>query len=118
MKIRVSNIDPTTTVEDLQELFEEFGEVVDVRLNEEPDRGKETYSALVEMAFAADAEEAIADLNGELFDGRSLRVVAGADTRTEAEKQRDRDLMDLTDEEGEIKRFERIQRKKPGRKDW
>lgn len=77
MKIRVSNIDRSTTEDELFELFEEFGEVVNVELNEEPDSGLDTFTAWVEMKFVADAEEAIAELNGEWVDGRDLVVVEG-----------------------------------------
>ncbi len=77
MKIRVSNIDRSTTEDELFELFEEFGEVINVDLNEEPDSGLDTFTAWVEMAYVADAEEAIAELDGEWVDGRNLVVVEG-----------------------------------------
>ncbi len=74
MKIRVSNIDRSTSEEDIFALFEEFGDVVDVALNEGPDEGEFTFSATVEMEFDTDAEEAIRELNGESVDGEILYV--------------------------------------------
>lgn len=78
MKIRVSNINRITTEEDLFSLFEEFGDVIEVVLNEDPDDGEFTFSASVEMEFEEDGLEAIKELNGELVDGEILYV------RTEA----------------------------------
>jgi RNA recognition motif-containing protein len=77
MKIRVSNIDRSTNEDELYDLFEEFGEVVNVDLNEEPDSGLDTFTAWVEMKYVADAEEAMAELDGEWVDGRNLVVVEG-----------------------------------------
>ncbi|RMG61711.1 MAG: RNA-binding protein [Bacteroidetes bacterium] len=117
MNIRVSNIDPSTTVEDLQELFEEFGEVLEVRLNDEPDPGKDTYSAVLTMAFDDDAEAAIDELNGENFDGRFLRVRAGEVGPVDADG-RSEETLDEFDEDFDAMSFQRIQRKRPGRGDW
>lgn len=79
MKIRVSNIDRSTMEEELLGLFEEFGEVSSLSINEEPDPGLETFTAWVEMPFEVDAEEAIEELNGERVDGRLLLVVSEAE---------------------------------------
>jgi len=78
MKIRVSNIDRSTSDDELYGLFEEFGDVVSVEINAEPDPGVDTFTAWVTMDYEDDALEAISELNGEWVDGKSLRVSDGS----------------------------------------
>lgn len=87
MKIKVSNIDRSTTEEDVFALFEEFGDVVAVTLNDEPDEGEFTFSATVEMDFEEDALEAINELNGESVDGEILYVRPAAKANHEQRKK-------------------------------
>ena len=74
MIVQVSNIDRTTDEDDLWKLFEEFGELVSVELNEDPDPGEDTFTAYVEMESDEEAEAAIDELDGEQIDGRLLKV--------------------------------------------
>lgn len=74
MKIRVSNLDRTTTSEDLQSLFEDFGDVLKVVLNGTPDPTRDTFTAFVTMSYDWEAEEAVQELNGERIDGREIKV--------------------------------------------
>lgn len=118
MKIKVSNIDRSTTEEELMKLFEEFGHVEQLECGEMPDPGVDTFSAIVEMQYTLDAEEAIEELDGEQVDGRMLRVKEASDedidqmdqmnSRSEAEW-----AAWVEDEEGEA--FQRIARKRPPR---
>jgi RNA recognition motif-containing protein len=100
MKIRVSNIDRSTTDDELYDLFDEFGEVVSLELNEEPDTGLDTFTAWVEMKFVADAEEAMAELDGEWVDGRNLVVVEGH-REVRLKSSASRITLDLEEEEDE-----------------
>ncbi len=101
MKIRVSNIDRSTMEDELLGLFEEFGDVVSLELNEEPDAGVETFTAWVEMAYQADAEEAITDLNGERVDGRALVVISGPEAdKLNLKSTSALDYIDLDEEVG------------------
>ncbi|RMG19928.1 MAG: RNA-binding protein [Bacteroidetes bacterium] len=116
MKIKVSNIDRSTTAEELKHLFEEFGDVVGIQIGEMPDPGKETFSAILEMAYAFEAEEAIAELNGERIDGRILRVkeASQADIDENQANQPNweevEELLDVPDQ-----KWEPIVRKRPPR---
>ena len=99
MKIQVSNIDRSTSEDELYDLFEEFGSIASLELNEEPDPGKETFSAIVDMVYEEDAEEAIEELNGERVDGRILRVVP-ASKASEAPRDSSRlDYLELEEDD-------------------
>ncbi|MEL6651411.1 MAG: RNA-binding protein [Bacteroidota bacterium] len=74
MLIRVSNIDRSTTVDDIWDLFAEFGEVEEAEINDDPDPQKDTFTGYVEMPSEDEVDEAIAELNGEMIDGRFLSV--------------------------------------------
>ncbi len=125
MKIRVSNLDRSTSAEELFELFEDFGEVRSAIRQALPDRGKDTYSALVDMAFKADAEEAISELNGEFVDGNHLKVAEATRQEIEfievhsEEIEEEGELItfdgeDEAEEEDSVSTsFERIQRRRP-----
>lgn len=111
--LRVSNLDRLTSEEDLFQLFEEFGEVLDVTLNEYPDKGKDTFSAWVEMEFESEAEEARKELSGERIDGNFIKVQI-----TEPSLSSDSEDDDLEDDEidanDDVAGEERITRKRPG----
>ncbi len=64
----VGNLVYSVTKEQLQDLFNEHGSVVDVRIIE----GK--GFAFVEMSELSEAEEAKDKLNGQEFLGRTLRI--------------------------------------------
>ena len=76
MLIRVSNLDRSTSADELWDLFAEFGEVEEVEINEDPDPGKDTFTAWIGMPFDSEAEEAISELKGERVDGKALSVRA------------------------------------------
>ena len=74
LEIKVSNIHPSTTEDELEALFADFGEVEEIFLNEEPDPGKRTYTAFVTMSSRSEAEEAFSELKGEWIDGNQLSL--------------------------------------------
>ena len=71
--IFVGNLAFKASANALRELFEDYGEVQAVRLMTDRVTRRPRGYAFVEMA-AADAQEAIADLNGSEFFGRELKV--------------------------------------------
>lgn len=83
MDIYIYNLDRTTDVDELRELFEEFGEVDTVRRNRTPDPGKDSFSAIVSMPYKSEAEEAIEELHGESIDGKDIRVLSMPDSAIE-----------------------------------
>jgi RNA recognition motif-containing protein len=90
MLIRVSNLDRSTSADDLWDLFAEFGDVEEVEINEAPDPGKDTFTAWIEMPYDSEAEEAISELRGERIDGKALTV------RPSNQKERENPLEEAT----------------------
>lgn len=107
--ILVSNIDPITSEEDIFSLFEEFGEVDSAVIRDQPDPDKDTFTAEVVMPFEDEAENAIAELDGEQIDGQWLYV-----RFVEQDKgiKKDKILLDDEDDSGSVGNFEIIQKKK------
>lgn len=114
MNLRISNIDRLTSEDDIMQICEEFGDVASVELNEEPDPGLETFSAIVEMEYEDDARELMEELNGEQVDGRFLRVEEFTESEEDkmARKKSLENLFDL-EEEWDDTTFEPIERKRP-----
>ncbi len=108
-KILVSNLDLITSEEDLQALFEEYGDVESAFIREEPDPDKDTFTGEVVMAFEDEAEAAVQELNGEQIDGRWLYV-----RFVEQNIQKEKASLDLEvlEEEMPDETFEVIQKKK------
>ncbi len=67
-KLYVGNLDYSVTKDDLSEMFAEFGEVVEVIIIDGKGFG------FVEMSEPAEAEKAIADLDGKDLKGRAMKV--------------------------------------------
>jgi RNA recognition motif-containing protein len=72
--IFVGNLDITATEQQLRELFAAHGTVETVTLVKDRDTGEPRGIAFVEMTQAAEAQAAIAALNGNQLNGRALRV--------------------------------------------
>ena len=72
--IFVGNLSFQTTEDSLRSAFERFGEVLNVNMITDRDTGRARGFAFVEMANAEEAGRAIADLNGQNLDDRSLTV--------------------------------------------
>jgi len=70
----VGNLDSETTQEELRQLFETYGEVVQVHIIRDRDSGLPRGFAFVEMTNEAEAEKAIRALNGSILRDRTLSV--------------------------------------------
>ena len=70
----VGNLSYSTTQQQLQEMFEEYGEVVSANVITDRDTGRSRGFGFVEMANEDEANAAIDALNGQEIDGRSLTV--------------------------------------------
>ncbi len=74
MKIYVGNLPFETTDQDLQEEFTAFGEVASASVVIDRVNGRSRGFGFVEMPNQAEAEAAIAALNGKEMGGRPLTV--------------------------------------------
>lgn len=80
----VGNMNYDTTESSLREMFERFGEVARVQIITDRESGRARGFAFVEMPNDAEAERAIAELNGSQLDGRTLNI---NEARPRPEKQ-------------------------------
>jgi cold-inducible RNA-binding protein len=74
MKLYVGNLSFETTENDLQDLFEQNGQVNEVRLMMDRMTGKSRGFAFVTMNDSAQANAAMSALNGREHNGRALTV--------------------------------------------
>ena len=72
--IFVGNLDFAATESSIRALFAPYGNVERVNIVTDRDTGRSRGFAFVEMTDAAEADRAIADLNGREVDGRPLNV--------------------------------------------
>lgn len=73
-KLYVGNLGYSTTDADLQQLFGAYGTVQSAQVINDRDTGRSKGFGFVEMNSSAEAEAAIAALNGKEHDGRALKV--------------------------------------------
>ena len=71
--IYVGNLPFQTTEEDLEELFSAYGAVESAKVISDRETGRSRGFGFVQMDDG-DADEAISKLNGEDFQGRTLRI--------------------------------------------
>jgi cold-inducible RNA-binding protein len=74
MKLYVGNLSFDTTENDLQDLFEQHGQVREVALINDRATGRSRGFAFVTMADAAGGKAALEKLNGSQLQGRALTV--------------------------------------------
>ena len=72
--IFVGNLDFAATESSIRTLFEPYGNVDRVNLVTDRDTGRSRGFAFVEMTDSAEADRAIAALNGHELDGRALNI--------------------------------------------
>jgi len=72
--IFVGNLDFAATESSIRALFEPYGQVDRVNVVTDRDTGRSRGFAFVEMSDAAEADRAIAALNGTEIDGRALNI--------------------------------------------
>jgi RNA recognition motif-containing protein len=89
VNIYVGNVPHGTTEEELQEAFQAFGQVASVAIIKDKFSGESRGFAFVEMPSKAEAQSAIAGLNGKEFKGRAI-TVNEARPRSEGRGDRDR----------------------------
>jgi len=78
-RLYVGNLSYSTTEESLRSAFEQDGrQVTDVSIITDRMTGQSRGFAFVEMASPADAQAAIAALDGRELDGRTLREIGRA----------------------------------------
>ena len=74
MNIYVGNLSRDVTEDDLKAAFEPFGQVATVNIIKDKFTGEPRGFGFVEMPAKAEAEAAIADLNGKDLKGRAINV--------------------------------------------
>ncbi|MDQ3072426.1 MAG: RNA-binding protein [Bacteroidota bacterium] len=74
MVIYVSNIPQKTTQEQLQQLFEPFGEIVSIEMSQITFSGVMKGVAFITMTSAEQARKAIAALNATSLNGKKITV--------------------------------------------
>lgn len=79
MRLRVSSIDRSVTKEVLQELFEEFGEVVTLKLFRSVTDPSTHALGFVDMKRERNALSAMQALNGEILGETPLKVEVSSD---------------------------------------
>ena len=72
--IFVGNLDFAATESSIRSLFQSYGAIDRVNLVTDRETGRSRGFAFVEMTNAAEADQAIAALNGSDLDGRALNV--------------------------------------------
>ncbi len=74
MNIYIGNLSYDATEEKLRQAFESYGEVTSVNMIMDRDTGRPRGFAFIEMANQGEATAAIAGLNDQELDGRTLKV--------------------------------------------
>jgi RNA recognition motif-containing protein len=72
--IYVGNVATNVTEEQLKSLFEQYGEVIAVKMIKDRFTGEARGFAFVEMASSEEGQQAIEKLNGAEVGGRRLRI--------------------------------------------
>ena len=74
MNIYIGNLPKTTTEETVRKLFEEYGEVTEIKLLKDQYTDELRGFGFVTMPSKADAQKAIQEVNDTEFEGRKLIV--------------------------------------------
>ncbi len=72
-RMYVGNLPFSSSVEEVRDLFAQFGEVNSVNIIQDRETGRSRGFGFVEMSVE-DAQNAMANLDGTMFGGRTLRV--------------------------------------------
>ena len=73
-RLYVGNLSYDVTTESLRACFAELGGVTDTHVVKDRETGRARGFAFVTMNTDSEAEHAVAQLNGAMFEGRALRV--------------------------------------------
>jgi len=74
MNIFVSSLSYSTTDQDLKQLFDSYGNVSSAKVIMDRDTNRSKGFGFVEMGNDEEGQEAIKQLDGSRFDGRSISV--------------------------------------------
>lgn len=74
MNIYIGNLNYRVKESDLQQVIEEYGAVDSVKIIKDRETGKSKGFAFIEMSNDAQAKQAIEELNGSEFEGRTMIV--------------------------------------------
>ena len=74
MNIYFGNLSHSTTKDKLKSLFDEFGEIENVKVIKDRFSGRPKGYGFVEMPSNSEADKAIKALNGNRFDGNYIKV--------------------------------------------
>lgn len=74
MNIYVGNLSYKVSDEELEEVFEEFGEVISAKVIKDRETGRSKGFGFVEMTDDDDAQAAIEELDGAEINGRAVKV--------------------------------------------
>lgn len=85
-KIYVGNMNYSTTEDQLEELFSQFGTVISAKIIFDRFTDRSKGFGFVEMETDDAAAQAISALNGNEFNGRQLRVNEAQDRRPSRER--------------------------------
>ena len=88
MKIFIGNLSYNVTEGYLRQTFEAFGQVASATVIKDEQSGRSKGFGFVEMPEQAEAQSAIAALNGQAFKGRTITV---NEARAQADNRRGRD---------------------------
>jgi RNA recognition motif-containing protein len=80
-RLFVGNLSFQITDTDLQQAFQAYGTVQEVKVMTDRETGRSRGFAFISMAKETDAQRAIEGLNGASLDGRPLRVSVAEDRR-------------------------------------
>jgi RNA recognition motif-containing protein len=81
----------TFSRDDIYQLFERFGEILDIRILHHPGSGKFKGVAFVDFALVESAAAAIDQLNGNYIQGRQVKVNYATNPNTEKSEKRKRE---------------------------
>jgi RNA recognition motif-containing protein len=73
-RLYVGNLSYEATVDTLRERFAAVGVVTDVHVVMDRETGRSRGFGFVTMGSSGDAQKAMAEMNGAMFDGRALKV--------------------------------------------
>ena len=74
MNMYIGNLSYRVKEADLQQVIEEYGAVESVKIIKDRETGKSKGFAFIEMNNDAQAKQAIEELNGSEFEGRTMIV--------------------------------------------
>lgn len=82
-KIYVGNIKFTLKEENIRQIFSVYGAIQDLKMVHDRETGNFRGFAFITYGDPSEAQEAVAQMNGQPVDGRNLKVTFAEDKRKE-----------------------------------